>query len=511
MTLRAPRVGGARPRLTRTILGVTVNRRTERYGRLAVWMALAFLVQRAWALDPHKSLTQYSRHVWGQQDGLPQDTVRSITQTPDGYLWLGTDEGLARFDGFEFTVFTKSNGDLPANSITALAASPDGALWVGTSNGLAEYRGKQFRTYTVRNGLPDNDITGLYSDHAGTLWIVAGIYLSRFQDGKFTTFPPGADLPVASVRAVREDRLHDLIVAGVTRIVRLSGGKPTTLVDSVRLGEEVILCLLVDRHDNLWIAGSKGLIERMPSGQMRRFDTRAGLPDVPVRSVVEDRDGNIWAGTNGGIARLEGGRFVVPATGAESDLVRVLFEDREGDLWVGGNNGLTRLRDDAFTAYGKTEGLPSDEPNAVFQDHLGRVWVGFQDAGLMLFSGGGRRLFTARDGMPETEIYSIREGLGGDLLIGTREGLVRMHGETFTTYIPPDPQGRRVVFDARSRHPQPSRGILQGTAVDGDSGRSGGDERQKRADRGGRRAADCQRRGYALPGTRRRAVGRKLR
>jgi signal transduction histidine kinase/ligand-binding sensor domain-containing protein len=411
-------------------------------------MALAFLVQCAWALDPHKSLTQYSRHVWGQQDGLPQDTVRSIAQTSDGYLWLGTDEGLARFDGFEFTVFSKSNGDLPANSISALAAPPDGSLWIGTANGLAQYRDKRFRTYTVKNGLPDDDITALYSDHAGTLWIVAGIYLSRFQDGKFTTFPPGADLPVTSVRAVREDGRHDLVVGGVNGVVRLSGGKPTTLVDSARLGEEVILCLLVDRHDNLWIAGNKGLIERLPGGQMRRFDTRAGLPDVPVRSVVEDRDGNIWAGTNGGIARLEGGRFVVPATGTESDLVRVLFEDREGDLWVGGNNGLTRLRDDAFTAYGKTEGLPSDEPNAVFQDHAGRVWVGFQDAGLMLFSGGRRRLFTARDGMPETEVYSIRESPGGDLLIGTRAGLVRMHGETFTTYIPPDPQGRRVVFEA---------------------------------------------------------------
>jgi signal transduction histidine kinase/sugar lactone lactonase YvrE len=427
---------------------VTVTRTAERYGRAAVWMAMACLVQGAWALDPHKSLTQYSRHVWGQQDGLPQDTIRSIAQTSDGYLWLGTDEGLARFDGFEFTVFSKSNGDLPANSITALAASPDGSLWIGTANGLAQYRDKQFRTYTVKNGLPDNDITGLYSDHGGTLWIVAGIYLSRFQDGSFTTFAPGAGLPVTSVRAVHEDGRHDLVVAGVSGVVKLSGGKATSLVDYAHMGEEVVLCLLVDRHDNLWIAGSHGLIERMPDGRILRFDTRAGLPDILVRSVVEDRDGNIWAGTNAGIARLEGGRFIVPATGTQSDLVRVLFEDREGDLWVGGNNGLTRLRDDAFTAYGKTEGLPSDEPNAVFQDHTGRVWVGFQDAGLMLFSEGSRRLFTARDGMPETEIYSIRESPGGDLLIGTRAGLVRMHGSAFTTYAPPDPQGRRVVFDA---------------------------------------------------------------
>jgi len=430
----------------------------KHYGRLAVWAMAACLVQAAWALDPHKTLTQYSRHVWGQQDGLPQDTIKSIVQTTDGYLWLGTDEGLARFDGFEFTVFSKPAMDLPANSITALAASPDGSLWIGTANGLAQYRGKRFRTYTVKDGLPDNDITGLYSDHGGTLWIVAGVDLCRFQDGRFTTFAPGANLPVTSVRVVREDRRHNLLVAGfdlppapqrpTLRVVSLMGDKVTTLVDDDRLAGDVVTTLLADSRDNLWIGGTLGLIERSANGRIRRFDSHSGLPEDLVRSVVEDRDGNIWAGTNGGIARLEGDRFAVPATGTESDVVRTLFEDREGDLWVGGNDGLTRLRDDSFTTYGKTEGLPSDEPNTVFQDHTGRIWVGFHDAGLMLFSGDSRRLFTRRDGMPETEIFSIRETPGGDLLMGTRAGLVRMHGSTFTTLQPPDPQLRRVVWDA---------------------------------------------------------------
>src|ERR1035441_2832983 len=110
---------------------MTVTRQVARYGRLAIWVAAAYLIPSARALDPHKTLTQYSRHVWGQQDGLPQDTVKAITQTPDGYLWLGTDEGLARFDGFEFTIFSRPASDLPANSINALASSPDGSLWIG--------------------------------------------------------------------------------------------------------------------------------------------------------------------------------------------------------------------------------------------------------------------------------------------------------------------------------------------------------------------------------------------
>jgi signal transduction histidine kinase/ligand-binding sensor domain-containing protein len=438
---------------------VTVTTQVSHYGRLALCVMTACLIRQSWALDPHKSLTQYSRHVWGQQDGLPQDTIKSITQTPDGYLWLGTDEGLARFDGFEFTVLSRPASDLPANSITALAASPDGSLWIGTSNGLGLYKDRHFHTFTVKDGLPDNDIRDLYSDHAGTLWMVSGLDVCRFQDGKFTTLKAGVNLPMTSARVVREDGHHHLLVAGSNipdppgrpslRVVKIAGDQISTLVDDDRFEKDVILDLLADSRGNLWIGGTLGLIESAANGQVRRFDSHSGLPEDFVRSVVEDRDGNIWAGTNGGVARLEGERFAVPATGTDSEVVRAVFEDREGDLWIGGNDGLTRLRDDAFTPYGKTERMPSDEPNTVFQDHTGRIWVGFHDAGLMLFAPGQPRLFSLPEGMPETEIFSIRETPEGDLLIGTRlAGMVRMHGASFTALLPPDPQHRTVVWDA---------------------------------------------------------------
>jgi signal transduction histidine kinase/ligand-binding sensor domain-containing protein len=403
-------------------------------------------VPAASALDPHKSLTQYSRQMWAQVDGLPQDTIRAIAQTTDGYLWLGTDEGLARFDGIEFTVYDKTDGSLPTNSVTALSADPDGSLWIGTARGLTQLKGKSFHTFTTKDGLPDDTISALYSDHAGALWIVAGVSLCRFQEGRFTNYSPGANL--LSVRAIREDPHHDLVVAGFGGVVRISGDNYTTLIDNATVGGDVVSGLLVDRHDNLWVAGSLGLMLRTPNGHVRKFDTHDGLPDLFVRSVVEDRDGNIWIGTNGGLARYQGDRFVASAeNGRDSDLVRCLLEDREGDLWVGANNGLTRLRDDAFTVYGKTEGMPSDEPNTVFQDHAGRIWVGFHEGGLLLFSP-ERRRFTPADGMPDTEVFSIREARNHDLLIATRVGLVRMHDSHFTTVVPPDPLSRLLVFDA---------------------------------------------------------------
>ena len=108
--------------------------------RKFLWLSLCCILSRpGLALDPHKGLTQYSRTVWTQEHGLPQDTIRAIGQTADGYLWLGTDEGLARFDGYDFVVFNKDRGELPSNSITALAADRDGSLWIGTSSGLTHY------------------------------------------------------------------------------------------------------------------------------------------------------------------------------------------------------------------------------------------------------------------------------------------------------------------------------------------------------------------------------------
>ena len=181
------------------------------------------------ALNPAKSLTQYTRTVWTQQHGLPQDTIRAIAQTPDGYLWLGTDEGLARFDGYEFAIFNKDKGDLPGNSISALSAAPDGTLWIGTSAGLTSYRDRKFRTYTVKDGLPDDGVAALLADQAGNLWIVAGINLSRLHGGKFTNFVPGPDVPLDTVRSVEED--------GTT-----TSGSPGTVASRVSIKDASSAC-----------------------------------------------------------------------------------------------------------------------------------------------------------------------------------------------------------------------------------------------------------------------------
>jgi ligand-binding sensor domain-containing protein/signal transduction histidine kinase len=402
------------------------------------------------ALNPAKALTQYSRTVWTQAQGLPQDTVRAITQTPDGYLWVGTDEGLARFDGYEFAVFTKDRGELPGDSVTALAAAADGTLWIGTSDGLARYQNRRFQVFTTREGLPDNGVTALAAGRDGSLWIVAGVYLSRLRDGRFTHYAPGKDVPLGAVRTVTEDRRGRVWIGGYGGVARLEGERFVPAFQDSAPDADVAIGLVIDRRDNLWIAGTQGLLQVPPGGAPRRFGVREGLPDPFVRSLWEDRDGNLWAGTNRGLSRLENSRFVAPSleAGGERDWVRSIFEDREGNLWVGMNSGLRRLRDDVFTVFAEAEGLPGDQPTVVYQDRAGRMWIGFHESGLVEFGARGFRRFTTRNGLLSNEVFSIREDRRGGLLVATREGLSRLEGERFRAHVPSDPAARRVVFDA---------------------------------------------------------------
>ncbi len=291
------------------------------------------------ALNPSKALTQYSISHWTQEQGLPQNTISAIAQTADGYLWLGTDEGLARFDGYEFVVFSRDTGKLPSNSILALVAGPDGTLWIGTPSGLTEYRNRTFRTYTQKEGLPGNSVSSLFVDHAGILWIVAGGNLSRFDGSRFTNYLRERDIPINVVRAVTEDARHTLFVSGTNSIAQYVNGKFIELIPAADLHADFPGKILADHAGNLWILGVRGLIRRSPDGKIIRYGARQGLSDsFGLNTILEDSGGSIWVGTDGGLARFEHGQFHtrVEASGEQSE-VRCLLEDRERNLWMGGS------------------------------------------------------------------------------------------------------------------------------------------------------------------------------
>jgi ligand-binding sensor domain-containing protein len=402
------------------------------------------------ALNPQKTLTQYTRTVWTQANGLPHDAVLAMTQTPDEYLWLATIEGVARFDGYEFLVFDKEHGQLPSNSVLSLAAGVSGELWIGTANGLAHYRGsKPYETFTKSNGLPDNYVTQVIRDHTGGVWVVVGGYLCHIESGKIGSFRPGVDLPLSSVRTVYEDPEHNIWIGGYGGVARLVRGVFTSVAGPDGSNAGPVVSLLKDHQGNLWM-GSNQLRILSADGRIRAYSAINGVPNRPIRSLQEDRDGNVWLGTDGGLSRFRNGGFEALAEGSADvrDKVRSMYEDAEGDLWVGMNTGLSRFRDDPFTIYSKAEGLPSDEPTTIHQDRSGRMWIGFQNAGLVLLDKRGAHEYSTADGLADDEIFSIREAADGGLLVSNRGGLSLFKSGHFTTFVPSHELNRQLVYDA---------------------------------------------------------------
>ena len=417
---------------------------TSRLTRTLSLLLLAFAFDRhAAALSSGKAFSQYSITVWNQQQGIPEDTITAITQTPDGYLWIGTDEGLARFDGYDFVVYNNAKGDLPSNTVKALTVGQDGSLWVGTSDGLVHFAGGKTQTFTVRNGLPKNSIADLTVDRTGTLWIAGGGVLTRF-DGKAFAPYPGKEIPM-TVTTVYQDFRGTLWIGGLGGVAGLVDGKFSLAVRPEDLDGDVVTRIIVDPQDNLWVAGSLGIIRRSPDGKIRKFTRKNGLPDNFVRTLSLDREENLWAGTSSGLARLNHDRFEAEGP---AHLIRCLFEDREHDLWLGAGDGLSRLRDVEFSVFGMSEGFPGDHPNTAFEDRKGVLWIGFHDRGVLAMQPGGYREYRTRDGLPSEEVFSIRQTRAGEMLFSTRGGLVRMAGGKFRTYVSPDDFRRRQVFDA---------------------------------------------------------------
>ena len=401
------------------------------------------------ALDPHRLPTQYARAIWTEAQGLPQDYIQAIAQTSDGYLWLGTNEGLTRFDGYDFVTFTKEMGALPSNTVTVLAAGADGTLWIGTANGLSRYSNQRFTVFTMSDGLPDKSVASICQDHNGTVWLALGSNLASFANGKFTNYPIEHLRPLTSVRTIYEDAHNRLFITGLGGLAERRGDGFVPIFGPKEMGEQTVSSLMEDVQGSLWLAGGRGILRRTPDGKMRLFDTRDGLPNRRVRDLKLDRNGNLWVGTSGGLSRLEGDHFVTRPFDGSHDLdVRCFLEDREGNLWVGTNNGLIRFRDDRFTMYGRTEGLPSDQPIAVHQDRKGGIWVGYHNSGLVEFREKGYRVYTTRDGLASDEIFTIREARNGDLLISTRDGLSRMHDGHFSNFALHVPLAQRQVYDA---------------------------------------------------------------
>lgn len=396
--------------------------------------ALLALPSRAAALDPAKAITQFAHSVWQTRDGLPQNTISAIAQTPDGYLWLGTREGLARFDGLRFKIFnTESTPEIGHNQILSLFTDKAGALWIGTwGGGLTRLEAGRFTRFTAADGLPSELVSTIFQDAQGRLWIgTDGGGLARLDGDRFTAMP-SRDALGKHVRAIAEDNAGLWIGSDAGLAHLTPGGTLESFGPQQGLAHRSVRTLLRSRGGVLWIGTEHGL-NWMEGRTLWGFPDGRPLAHDMVFALREDRDGGLWVGTDAqGLRRLHDG-VVTSFTsqhGLSNNSVYSLFEDREQNLWIGTNlGGLNRLRDAPITPFTQREGLSNNYTRAIFQDAEGSVWIGTEGGGINRLREGGLTTFTTKQGLSNDTVFSIAQDPSGVLWIGTDSGLTRFEND----------------------------------------------------------------------------------
>jgi signal transduction histidine kinase/ligand-binding sensor domain-containing protein len=394
-------------------------------------VALALCASSASALDSSKALTQYAHRIWGQEQGLFQPTIYSILQTRDGFLWLGTQDRLIRFDGVQFHEFETKGGAFHDALIRTLAEDDRDNLWIGSlGSGLGKIDGNGGLTrYTVANGLPSDSVFCLDSQDKGAMWVCTNAGLARFADGRFRTYTVADGLASNQIRAT--------CTAGATRwVAGIDFGLSTwdgrgfhVYTGRAFRRTDQPTALACANDGSVWVGTNFGLLH-IKGASSQLITIRNGLPDNAVSSVVIGSDGAVWVGTNDGITRLIGDQVSVYGTrdGLSHSLVLSLYIDREGTLWAGTKDGLDQFTDGNVTPYTTNEGLLSNDTGPVLEDAAGRLWVGTLGAGLNVLEGSKFKSVTRRDGLLDDTVISLALSRNGDLWVGTKRGLNWLRG-----------------------------------------------------------------------------------
>ncbi len=363
----------------------------------------------ALALDADKPFAQYVANRWSIQDGLPQISVLSIAQDRDGYIWVGTQDGLARFDGVHFTTYTPDKQpQLQGIWIRALLLDNAGNLWIGTYKGLTMYAG-----------------------------------------GRFTALAP-ADAtahPALDVYALVQDDKGAIIAATSDGVMRVHDGKLISIGNTIKPALSLLL-----RKDGLWI-GSTGVIVRIDAGQTVQLPLPPSAAGTGVTRLVEAQ-GRVWAGTSQGLFFLDGGTwtpFADPMLGISP--IGALFEDRDHNLWVGANSALARLRDGRLieSIVGGAQ-ITYKNVTSAYEDREGNLWLGSQIEGLTRLWNGWTRRYSVGEGLSDPVVWSLSHGQDGTIWVGTSDGVSVLDHGHFRTVVPgsdlPHPHAYNLLAEA---------------------------------------------------------------
>lgn len=448
-----------------------------------MWRFFAGLVL-AFGLTPSvqavagKPLSAYSRETWTTRNGLPHNQVNAVAQTPDGYLWFATWEGLVRYNGQDFRVldpdntpalkdhgirqvsvgpngrmvvatsrggvsvrehgtwrhFGKTEG-LPQNETMGAIDGGDGSIWIAhESEGLSQVNADgSIVLWNAGNGLPANRLYAVYRDRNDAVWAATAQGLARLQHGRLQTFGTLQGLPAGAVYAVLDAPDGGVFVGTHQGLFAVRNGKVRELS---RTGEAVI-SLSLDEKGGLWLGTVNRGLQRYSAEGLETLDTGDGLPNNRVGSLFTDREGNIWAGTNAGLVRFSDMPFVTidENRGLNDNYVRALAQLPDGSLMLGTSRGLNRYQGGKVSPVPGNPSLESEAVLSLASARDGGLWIGMYSTGLINWKNGVVRE-TAPPGSPlyGTQIRALLEDTDGSLWVGTSGGLYRKDGTTLKRY-----------------------------------------------------------------------------
>ena len=430
------------------------HKRVMNKSPILLLLILAFTSFNIFSLDPLKKIHTYPVSQWDVDDGLPQNSVMSIIQTRNKYLWFGTERGIARFDGVNFTIFnsTKSK-NIRNNRTTALLEDQNGIIYSGTrGGGLNRIKNGIIECFLKEDGLEDNFILSLLEDSRGVIWIGTFKGLSRIdKNGNLSIFDPNGKFKDKIILALTETPDGRIWIGTYKNgIFSISGDKINSYTIKRTRADISIRTFLVDHKGRLW-AGTNGKgLAYYTDNNFIPYKSNTLLSGQTIFSLFEDSENNIWIGTANGLNRMTKGK--VSKWNEESIMskiiIRSLFEDHEGSLWVGTNTqGLFRLMDGKFDSLSLADGLSADNVTCVFEDSAGGIWIGTDGQGLNYIrsdSDGLIRILTSSQGLSSNFIYSITEDFEGGIWVGTSKGINILERST---------QSVKSVINDRNRLP----------------------------------------------------------
>jgi ligand-binding sensor domain-containing protein len=472
-------------------------------------LLLLFSVSSVWAVDPSRHISQYAHTAWRVQDGVFSGSPNAIAQTTDGYLWIGTQGGLLRFDGVRFVPWAPPDGQhLPSSNVTSLLGARDGSLWIGMEGGLSHWDkrnltnypsskrrintiiedrsgtvwfaripeidaagslcqaiGTDIRCYGGEDGIPNSPGLGpLVEDTLGNLWMGGAAEVVRWKSGTFSRF---------SLSGLKSNRGMD----GITSLVANSDGSLWVGIALARRGLGLqqlaqgvwkpfvmpgldsstleVQTLFLDRENALWIGTFKQGVYRIHGRRVDHFYSADGLSSDSVYQFYEDHEGNLWVATPKGIDCFRDGRVATFSTreGLVTPEVDSVFAARDGTVWIGGDGALDAIREDKVSSVQAAKGLPGHQVTSLLEDHAGRLWVGI-DNRMSIYKNGKFRRIDRPDGRPIGFVSGMTEDVDNNIWVeayGPPRTLLRIKDlkvqEEFL--LPQMPAARKVAADPR--------------------------------------------------------------